>query len=79
MTFSINELKIQKKSLKIIVYQSFTNKFYSEQPDSKAITKLEGTKNVLAAPKMVSFSQLPAVKKEPFLVQLENFLDFLIS
>ena len=29
----------------------------------KAVTKWEGPKNFLAAPKMVSFSQLPAVKK----------------
>ena len=44
----------------------------------KAATKLEGPKFFLGAPKMVSFSQLPAVKKTPFLVQLENFSALLI-
>ena len=31
---------------------------------TKAVTKQEGPKKFLAAPKMVSFSQLPAVKKD---------------
>ena len=36
-------------------------------------------KTFLAAPKMVSFSKLPAVKKTLFLVQVEIFLAILIS
>ena len=31
---------------------------------TKAVTKLEGPKNFLAARKMMSFSQLPAVKND---------------
>ena len=37
--------------------------------------KSEGLKNFLAAPKVVSFSQLPAVKKAQFLVQLKQIFD----
>ena len=44
----------------------------------KAVTKKEGPKNFLFAPKMVSFSQLPAVKKDNFLLQLEKFSALLI-
>ena len=36
-------------------------------------------KNFLAAPKMMSFSHLPPVKKTAFLMELENFLALLIS
>ena len=32
--FNINKYKIQKQNWKIIIYQSFTNNFYSVQPDS---------------------------------------------
>ena len=39
---------------------------------TKAVTKYEGPIFFLAAPKIVSFSQLPPVKKTPFLVQLKN-------
>ena len=39
---------------------------------TKAITKSEGPKNFLAAPRMMSFSELPAVKKTPYLVQVER-------
>ena len=47
---------------------SFQEKFKVMKRDremffSKAVTKSEGPKNVLVAPKMMSFSQLPAVKK----------------
>ena len=44
----------------------------------RAVTKKEGPKSFLAAPKTASFSQLPAVKNPPFLEQLEKFLAFLI-
>ena len=45
---------------------------------TKAIAKKEGQKIFVAVPKMMSFSQLPAVKKTPFLVQLEHFFAILI-
>ena len=42
---------------------------------SKAITKEEEPKNFLAAPKMVSFSQLLAVKKEITFDPARKFFD----
>ena len=44
----------------------------------KEVTKLEGLKFFLAVPKMVSFLQLAAEKKTPFLVQLKLSLALLI-
>ena len=39
-------------------------KFQVTKIGTKAVTKLEGQKIFLAAPKMVSFSRLPAAKKD---------------
>ena len=41
--------------------------------NSKAITKEEGPKNFLAAPKMVSSPQLPAVKKNTIFGAARNY------
>ena len=40
---------------------------------TKAVTKYEGPKSFLAAPKMASFSQLPAVKKDTIFAAARKF------
>ena len=63
---------------------SFQEKFKVMKRDremffSKAVTKSEGPKNFLVAPKMMSFSQLPAVKKDicSFLKKVKTNTKFL--
>ena len=53
------------------------NQIVKKEVNAKVLTKIEGPKIFLAAPKMVSFSQVPAVKKK--VMQLENLSVLLIS
>ena len=47
--------------------------FVFSKKNIKTVTKQEGPKFFLAAPKMVSFSQLPAVKKGPMFGATRKF------
>ena len=61
----------------MIVYKSCA--WWAISKNAKAVTKKEGPKKFLAAPKMVSFSQLPAVKIDTIFGATRKFLALLIS
>ena len=75
---NISKFWFLKSFFSVENWSNLSQFFFCEEYLIKAVTKSERPKNFLAAPKMVSFLQLPSENKTLILVQLENFSALLI-